>query len=359
MARIYNFNPGPATLPTSVLQKAQQEFLDYNSTGMSVTEISHRSKDFKSLLSQTKQNIRELLSLNEDYEVVFLGGGASLQFAMVAMNFLAEDKSSDYISTGSWSEKAIKEAKHYGNVKVIASSQEENFSYIPNNITFSENAAYVHLTSNNTIFGTQWQEYPNTSSPLVVDMSSDILCRPVDAKKFAMIYAGAQKNLGIAGVTMVVIRKDFLAKQVNRAIPTMLSYKTHVEKDSSYNTPPVFPIYMLNLSLEWIKSQGGVEAIAKSNQQKSQLLYQAIDESDGFYQGTVRKDSRSMMNVTFRLSDASQEEKFIQDASDSQFGGLKGHRSVGGIRASIYNAMPLEGVEKFVDFMVQFAKNNR
>ncbi|MEW5766721.1 MAG: 3-phosphoserine/phosphohydroxythreonine transaminase [bacterium] len=358
MERKFNFNPGPATLPLEVLVELQKNVVDFNSIGMSVLEISHRSKGFQELLNTTKLLLRELMVISEDYEILFLGGGASLQFAMIPMNIGGK---ADYIITGAWSKKALKEAKIIGNPVVIATTEEEKFRRIPKpeEIKFSRDATYVHLTSNNTIFGTQWSTFPETSPiPLVADMSSDILSRKVAVGKFGLIYAGAQKNLGPAGVTVVIIRKD-LAERCPETVPTMLRYKTHMEENSLYNTPPVFAIYVVKLVLEWVKRKGGVEGIEKINRKKGGLLYQAIDESSGFYRSTVDADSRSLMNVTFRLPDEDLEQRFIQEATALGLHGLKGHRSVGGVRASIYNAFPMEGVERLVGFMKEFAKANR
>lgn len=361
MSRKFNFNPGPATLPLEALEELQKNVVDYNSIGMSVLEISHRSKEFEGILSTTKSLFRELMAIPEDYEILFLGGGASLQFAMVPMNFLNPGEKADYIITGSWSKKALKEAQLLGQVVIAATTEDEKFRRIPKpeEINLSKDAAYVHLTSNNTIFGTQWSTFPETNGiPLIADMSSDILSRKVEVKKFGLIYAGAQKNLGPSGVTVVVIKKD-LAERCRETVPTMLRYKTHIEENSLYNTPPVFAIYVVKLVLEWVKRKGGVEEVEKINHKKGGLLYQAIDESSGFYRSTVDTDSRSLMNVTFRLPDEDLEQRFIQEAAALGLHGLKGHRSVGGVRASIYNAFPVEGVERLVDFMEKFAKANQ
>ena len=361
MTRKFNFNPGPATLPLSVLEKVHSEFLDYQGKGMSIVEISHRSPDFDAILKQTKKNILDILELSDNYEIVFLGGGASLQFAMIPMNFLGEDQCADYINTGAWSQKAIKEAKLFGKVNVVASSESDNFKHIPTALNLSSEARYLHITSNNTIFGTQWQTFPDSGQvPMLVDMSSDIFSRRLDAGKFAMIYAGAQKNAGPAGVTIVIIRKDMLERVVTRKIPTMLSYKTHIDKDSTFNTPPVFAVYMIQLVTEWIKEMGGLGKVEEINRQKSSLLYQTIDSMPKFYQAVVTDpQSRSHMNVTLRLPSEELEKKFIAAAAAKDFHGLKGHRSVGGIRVSMYNALPLEGIEKLTQFMKEFAANNK
>ena len=361
MTRKFNFNPGPATLPLSVLEKVHGEFLDYQGKGMSIVEISHRSPEFDAILKKTKDNIREILELSENYEIIFIGGGASLQFAMIPMNFLAEDQSADYIDTGSWSQKAIKEAKLFGKVNIVASSENENFKHIPTALNLSSEARYLHITSNNTIFGTQWQSFPDSGQvPMLVDMSSDIFSRRFDAKKFAMIYAGAQKNAGPAGVTIVILRKDMLDRVATRKIPTMLKYKTHVDKDSTFNTPPVFAVYMVQLVTEWIKEMGGLGKIEEINRKKSALLYQTMDNMPEFYKTVVTDpQSRSHMNVTLRLPSEELEKKFIAEAASKNFHGLKGHRSVGGIRVSMYNALPMEGIEKLTEFMKEFAASNK
>ncbi len=356
MTRIFNFNAGPSTLPLSALEKCQAELLDYRGCGMSVMEISHRSKEYDGIHQGTQMLLRELFGIPDNYKILFLGGGASTQFAMTAMNFIPQGGSADYIITGSWSKKALKEATIIEDAKVAASSEDKNFSYIPDqsSLQLDPNAAYVHLTTNNTISGTQWQAFPDVNGkPIIADMSSDILSRKIDVSKFALIYAGAQKNLGPAGVTLVILRDDFAAT-ANKGLPTMLSYDTHISKDSLFNTPPVFPIYMIKLVLEWMKERGGLDAIEATNKQKADLLYSTIDESGGFYRGTVAQDSRSWMNATMRLPGEDLEKEFIEKAKEQGLGGLKGHRSVGGIRVSMYNAMPLQGIEKLVDFMKSF-----
>lgn len=360
MTRKFNFNPGPATLPLEVLEELQCNIVEYDNIGMSFLEISHRSKEFEEILNTAKALLKELMNIPDDYEVLFLTGGASLQFAMVPMNLLTPGKKADYIITGYWSKKAIEQAKIIGKTVVAATTESENFSRIPtqDEIKLSQDATYVHITSNNTIFGTQWKQFPQTNNvPLIADMSSDILSRKIDVSKFGLIYAGAQKNLGCAGVTVVIIKKD-LADNPPKNLPTMLKYKTHIEDNSLYNTPPVFAIYVVKLVLEWLKRKGGVEKIEEINTKKAELIYEAIDSSSGFYRGTVSPDSRSYMNITIRLKNEDLEKKFIQEAEKIGLHGLKGHRSVGGIRASIYNAFPLEGVETLVDFMEKFAKAN-
>lgn len=360
MTRKFNFNPGPATLPLSVIETVRDEFVDYKQTGMSIVEMSHRSKEFSTILKETKETLVEVMGLSSAYDVLFLGSGASMQFAMIPMNFLGENETADYVNTGTWANKAIKEAQLFGNVNVAGSSKEDNYSYIPEDLKLTPDAKYIHVTSNNTVSGTQWNKYPETNTPLVVDMSSDIMSRKIDMNKFSLIYAGAQKNSGPAGVTLVIVRKDMLEKVVtNRKIPTMLKYQTHIEKDSSFNTPPVFPIYMVGLVAKWVKEMGGVEKIEEVNNKKANLLYDTIDSLPDFYKGTVKKSSRSFMNVTFRLPSEDLEKKFIAEAAEINLHGLKGHRSVGGIRASIYNALPLEGVEALVDFMKKFCEKNK
>ncbi len=358
--RVYNFNPGPATLPLEVLQRAQEELLDYRGTGMSVMEISHRSPEYEEINNTAMSLMRELLGLGENYHVLFLGGGASTQFALIPMNFLPADKTAAYIDTGAWSSKAIKEAKNMGKVEVVFSSKEKNYTRVPTpeEVTIPSDAAYVHVTSNNTIFGTQFHQFPDTGDvPLIADMSSDIASHQLDFTKFAMIYAGAQKNLGPAGVTVVIIRNDLLSRAAD-GLPTMFSYKTHADKKSLYNTPPAFPVYMVKLVLEWVKKQGGLAAVEKVNREKKDIIYALIDQHPDFFRGTAEPASRSWMNITMRLPSEELEKKFIAEAKEAGFVGLKGHRSVGGIRVSMYNAMPLEGVKKLADFMENFRKNN-
>jgi phosphoserine aminotransferase len=357
--RIYNFNPGPAALPLPVLEEIQASFLNFEGTGMSITEISHRSKQFEAVLNDAVDRTRRLLQLDDRFKVLFLQGGASLQFCMIPMNFLRDGENADYINTGTWSTKAIKEARILNKqVQVVASSENRNFSYIPREIAFTPDAAYVHITSNNTIKGTQWPAFPDSGGiPLVADMSSDILSRRFDASKFGMIYAGAQKNIGPAGVCMVVIREDMLTR-VPATLPTMLSYTTFADKNSLYNTPPCFAIYTVQLVLKWIEDTiGGLAPMAALNRRKADVLYGAIDASE-FYRGTADADSRSLMNVTFRLPSEDLEKRFVAQAMENGLGGLKGHRSVGGCRASIYNPTPLAAVEALADFMRNFEKQN-
>ncbi|PKM83684.1 MAG: 3-phosphoserine/phosphohydroxythreonine transaminase [Firmicutes bacterium HGW-Firmicutes-13] len=360
MERVFNFNPGPANLPLAVLEEAAQELTNYQSTGMSVMEISHRSKEFEAIINETESLFKELLEISDEYKVLFLQGGASSQFFMVPLNFLKEGETADYIITGSFAEKAYKEAVKIGQVNIAATSKESNFKSIPSagEINYSKSPVYVHITSNNTIFGTQWKDYSNFKEySLVADMSSDILCGPLDVSKFALIYAGAQKNLGPAGVTVVIIRKDMLDK-VPAALPSMLRYDIMAENNSLYNTPPCFNIYMVNLVLKWVKNEGGLAKMKERNEKKAALIYDVIDQSSGFYQGHARQEYRSIMNITFRLPDEELEKEFIAEAAAKGMAGLKGHRSVGGIRASIYNAMPREGCEKLAEFMKEF-KNKK
>ncbi|MBP2645062.1 MAG: transporter [Firmicutes bacterium] len=358
--RAYNFNAGPSALPLPVLEKAQAELVDFKGLGMSVMEISHRSKDFDAVYNQTVALLKELMGISENYEVLLLQGGASLQFAMVPINFLLPGKKASYCLTGSWSEKAFKEAKMVGEAYEAASAKDTNYTYIPalSDLKYDQSDAYLHITTNNTIFGTEWQEYPDTGNvPLIADMSSDILSRPIDVNKFSLIYAGAQKNLGPSGVTVVIVRKDLLEK-ANKKVLTMLSYDTHVKNGSMFNTPPTFAFYMMGLVLEWVKEQGGVDVIYKRNLEKAALIYDTIDASGGFYKGHAQPDSRSLMNITFRLGSEELEKKFLAEAKAAGFVGLNGHRSVGGCRASAYNAVPIEACQALKDFMIKFQKAN-
>lgn len=360
---VHNFNPGPAALPDAVLQRAQSELLNFGGTGMSVMEMSHRSAAYDEIHANAIARLRRLMGIPEDYHVLFLQGGASTQFAMIPMNFLAGGQAA-YVLTGSWAEKAHAEARKFGETRVAASTKEDGYRRIPSvrELDVRAGDAYLHVTSNNTIVGSQWKTFPSRAEmsavPLVADMSSDILSRPVDVRDFDLIYAGAQKNLGPSGVTLVVIRDDLLQKagEGERAdrIPTMLQYGTHVKGDSRYNTPPVFGIYVMGLMLEWLEDQGGVAAIAAVNRDKAGLVYQAIDDSAGFYRGVVNPESRSDMNVTFRLPTPELEKQFVRDAAQQGLVGLGGHRSVGGIRASLYNAVPKSACEALVSFMKKF-----
>lgn len=359
--RAYNFNAGPSALPQEVLEKAQQQLVDFRDSGMSIMEMSHRSAIFDEVHNEAIALLKKLYAIPENYEVLFLQGGASLQFTMVPMNFLSTDQKASYVLSGSWSEKAFKEAKFFGTPVEAASTKENQYRHIPSlaDIQFNEDDAYVHITSNNTIYGTQWKDYPNTGNvPLVADMSSDILSKPIDIQKFGLIYAGAQKNLGPSGVTVVIIRKDLLEK-ANKNIPTMLKYTTHADSNSLYNTPPTFGIYMLGEVLKWVESNGGVAAVEKHNELKAKIIYDAIDNSNGFYKGHATPESRSLMNITFRVADEELEKLFLAEAKAAGFVGLNGHRSVGGCRASTYNAVPLEACEALRDFMVDFQQKHQ
>ncbi len=359
--RIFNFSAGPGVLPTPVLEHAREELLNYQGCGMSVLEMSHRSPQFEDILARAESGLREVMAIPDDYGVLFLQGGASLQFSMVPMNLYLEGHPVDVLHTGAWTEKAIEEINKVAECRLAASTEAERFRRLPrpDEIQLNPNASYVHLCSNNTIFGTQWPTFPDTGPvPLVADMSSDILSRPVEVSRFGLIFAGAQKNIGPAGVTIVIIQKD-LARRARPNLPTMLQYSTHLKNNSLYNTPPTFGIYMIGLVLDWVKAEGGVVALAERNEAKARLLYQAIDASD-FYYGTVDPADRSRMNVNFRLRGDNEalEKKFAQEAEAAGLSGLKGHRSVGGLRASIYNAMPLAGVEALVAFMREFERKN-
>ncbi|MGG2073118.1 MULTISPECIES: 3-phosphoserine/phosphohydroxythreonine transaminase [Lysinibacillus] len=359
--RAYNFNAGPSALPQEVLERAQQQLVNFRDSGMSIMEMSHRSAIFDDVHNEAIALLKKLYAIPENYEVLFLQGGASLQFTMVPMNFLTADQKASYVLSGSWSEKAFKEAKLFGTPVEAASTKDNQYRNIPalEDIQFNDDDAYVHITSNNTIYGTQWRNYPDTGNvPLVADMSSDILSKPVDIEKFGIIYAGAQKNLGPSGVTVVIIRKDLLEK-ANKNIPTMLKYTTHADSNSLYNTPPTFGIYMLGEVLKWVESKGGVAEIEKHNELKAKVIYDAIDHSNGFYKGHATTDSRSLMNITFRVADEELEKQFLAEAKAAGFVGLNGHRSVGGCRASTYNAVPLEACEALRDFMVDFQQKHQ
>jgi phosphoserine aminotransferase len=358
-ARIFNFSAGPAVMPEPVLERARAELLNFNNCGMSVLEMSHRSPEFEAILAHAERGLRKNMGIPNDYAVLFLQGGASLQFAMVPMNLYLDGKPVDVLHTGVWTEKAIGELQKVAEYRLAASTEAEKFRRLPraDEIRFDPKASYVHLCSNNTIFGTQWRDFPVTGDvPLVADMSSDILARAVDVSKFGLIFAGAQKNIGPAGVTIVIIRKD-LAERVKPNVPTMLKYQTHLKSNSLYNTPPTFAIYMVALVMDWIEAEGGVVALEEHNEAKARLLYSAIDSS-GFYYGLPEKPDRSTMNVVFRIhgNDEALEKKFAQEAEAVGLSGLKGHRSTGGLRASIYNAMSLAGVEALVEFMREFER---
>lgn len=348
----HNFSAGPSILPQEVFQKASKAVLNFKDMNLSILEISHRSKEFIEVMENARNLVKELLQLPEGYSVVFLQGGASLEFLMAAYNLLKVNGTAAYLDTGTWSSKAIKEAKLLGDVTVVASSKDENYKYIPKNYTIPENADYFHCTSNNTIFGTQIKSFPNTKIPVVCDMSSDIFSRKQDFSKFDLIYAGAQKNMGPAGATLVVV-KDAILGKTNRQIPSMLDYKIHIDKDSMFNTPSVFAVYVSMLTLEWLKNLGGIEAIEKLNNKKAQMLYAEIDRNPQFT-GYANVEDRSNMNVTFNLTNEAHKDLFDKLWADAGISGLKGHRSVGGYRASIYNAMPVESVEVLVNVMQQF-----
>ncbi|MSR89252.1 MAG: 3-phosphoserine/phosphohydroxythreonine transaminase [Candidatus Margulisbacteria bacterium] len=359
--RCHNFNAGPAVLPESVLLEAQAEFVNFRHSGMSILEMSHRSKLFEDLLAETETNLRQLLGISDDYSVLFLQGGASLQFSMVPQNLALKDRPMDVVLTGNWTQKAVKEMKRFGEVRVVATSEAGQFRYIPSvsESDFDRNASFAYLTSNNTIYGSQFHEFPDTGLvPLVADMSSDILSRPLDVSKFGLIFAGAQKNAGPSGVTLVIIRKDLL-ERCDTSVPTMLQYRTHAENHSLYNTIPTFGVYMVGLVLKWIRSQGGLAAMAVANQAKATLLYDAIDQSAFFY-CPVREDARSLMNIVFRIQGDNDalESKFVSEAQKVGIVGIKGHRLIGGLRASTYNALPIESVKALIDFMRDFEKAN-
>ena len=357
--RIFNFNAGPAALPLEVLEEIKDSFLNFAGSGMSITEISHRSKWFDEVINDAIARTRRLLNLNDKFHVLFIQGGASMQFCMIPMNLLHEGDTADYVDTGTWSSKAVKEAEILGKtINVAASSKDENYSYIPKDIPFNDNAVYAHITSNNTIKGTQWASFPETGGvPLIADMSSDFMCMPLDVDKFGLIYAGAQKNIGPAGVCMVIIRDDML-KRVPDTLSSMLKYTTYASKNSMFNTPPCFAVYTIQLVLKWLEETiGGLDKMEAINREKARLLYNVMDSSD-FYSGTAKHDSRSLMNVTFRLPNEEMEKLFIEQALKNGLGGLKGHRSVGGCRASIYNATPLAAIEALTDFMKNFEQKS-
>jgi phosphoserine aminotransferase len=359
--RIFNFSAGPATLPLAVLEEAQRDLVDYKGAGMSVLEMSHRSKTYDSIIKQTEADIRELLGIPENYKVLFLQGGASLQFSMVPMNLLPAGGSADYVVTGSWSESAVKEAKKLGTVNVAATTKAGNFTRVPrqDEYTFDANAAYLHYTSNETIHGVEFREEPEFgagATTLVCDASSDFMSRPIDVARYGLIYAGAQKNIGPAGLVVVIASDEVIARRPDN-MPAMLDYKLQAEKESLYNTPPAFAIYVCGLVMKWLKDLGGLGAIQRMNEEKAAILYDAIDATE-FYRGHAEPESRSLMNVTFRLPSEELEKKFASEATTAGLDGLKGHRSVGGLRASIYNAFPADGVRALVDFMREFERVN-
>lgn len=357
--RVYNFSAGPAMLPEEVLKKASEEMLNYKGCGMSVMELSHRSAIYQEIIDGAEATLREIMNIPENYKVLFLQGGATLQFSMIPMNLLKKSKKADYVNTGAWSKKAIAEAKKYGEIKVVGDSSDKTFSYIPelNKADFTADADYFHITTNNTIYGTKFSELPDTGDvPIIADMSSNILSEEIDVTKYGMIYAGAQKNIGPAGVTLVIIREDLIPEE-DKTIPTYLNYKIHSDNGSMYNTPATYGIYIAKLVFEYIKELGGVKAIQKINEEKAQMLYDAIDNSKLFKCPTNKKD-RSLMNVPFLTDSDDLNKKFIKEADAQGLVTLKGHRSVGGMRASIYNAMPMEGVKKLVDFIKKFDSEN-
>ena len=356
--RVYNFSAGPAILPEEVLKEAQENLFSYPGVGMSVMEMSHRSKDYDNIIKTAEKDIRTLLGIGDNYSVLFLQGGATLQFSMVPLNLM--QKKADYIVTGSWSKKAVKEAKRVGTVNIAASTESENFTRLPKQeeLKLDPEASYVHFTSNNTIFGTQYKTEPVVGNvPLVCDASSDLFHKKLDMNKYGLIYAGAQKNAGPAGVTLVIIRRDLLERSSDD-LHTYLNYKIHAEKDSLYNTPACFPIYIVGLVAKWLLNMGGLDEMYRRNVEKAGILYNFIDASGGYYKGTASKDDRSLMNVTFRAPSEDLEKKIIAEATAKGFSGLKGHRSVGGLRASIYNAFPKKGVEDLVEFLKNFKAKN-
>ena len=358
--RIYNLSAGPCTLPEEVMLEAQKDFYSYKGEGLSVMEMSHRSKSYDEIIVSAEKDIRTLLNISDDYAVMFLQGGATLQFSMIPLNIMPPSNKADYINTGAWSKKAIKEAKRVGEVNIVATSEESNFNYIPKQdvLNLTPDASYVHFTSNNTIFGTGFKTEPEVGNvPLVCDMSSDILSKPVDVNKYGLIYAGAQKNMGPAGVALVIVKKSLLERSPD-TLHTYLNYNIHASKGSMYNTPPTYTIYIMGLVYKWLLKNGGLEAMQKVNEAKGKLLYDAIDNSDGYYKGAAAIEDRSLMNVTFNLQSEDLEKKFIAEGIAKDFIGLKGHRSVGGVRASIYNAFPTKGVEDLVELMNNFKKNN-
>ena len=359
MSRVYNFSAGPAVLPEEVLKEAQAEMLDYKGTGMSVMEMSHRSKAFDQIIQEAEKDLRDLMHIPDNYKVLFLQGGASLQFAMIPMN-LMKNKVADYIVTGQWAKKAWQEAQKYGKANKIATSEDKTFSYIPDcsDLPISEDADYVYICENNTIYGTKFKELPDTKGKtLVADVSSCFLSEPVDVSKYGVIYGGVQKNVGPAGVVIAIIREDLITDDVLDGTPTMLKYKTHADAGSLYNTPPAYGIYICGKVFKWLKKQGGLEAIKERNEKKAKILYDYLDESK-LFKGTVVPKDRSLMNVPFITGNKELDAKFVKEAKEAGFENLKGHRSVGGMRASIYNAMPIEGVEKLVEFMKAFEKEN-
>ncbi len=358
MSRVFNFSAGPATLPEEVLKQAQEEMLDWQGTGMSVMEMSHRGKAFMSIAEKAESDLREIMAIPDNYKVLFLQGGASSQFAMVPINLLHGNNKADYLNTGQWSKKAITEAKRYCAVNVVASTEDSKFTTVPDQASLptSTDAAYFHYTPNETIVGVEFPYIPETNVPLVADMSSTILSRPIDVSKYGVIYAGAQKNIGPAGITVVIVRDDLIGKVID-GMPAMMDYQTHADADSMYNTPPTYSWYLAGLVFQWVKDKGGLQGMAEINQRKADKLYAAIDNSD-FYSNPVEKPARSWMNVPFILANADLDKQFLEEAEKVGLSTLKGHRSVGGMRASIYNAMPEAGIDALIDFMQDFEKRN-
>ena len=358
MSRVYNFSAGPSCLPEEVLRQAADEMTDYKGTGMSVMEMSHRSKPYQAIIDETEALARELMGIPDNYKVLFLQGGASLQFAMIPMNLMVAHKRAAFMNTGAWSDKAIKEAKKFGEALVVASSKESTFNHIPEIPAVPENIDYFYICANNTIYGTKFNEFPKTGDvPLIADFSSCIMSEKVDVSKFGLIFAGAQKNLGPAGVCLVIIRDDLVGK-APETIPTMMNYQTHVDNGSMFNTPPTYAIYIMGLVFQWLKKNGGIDAIEKINREKAKILYDFLDSSS-LFKGTVAVKDRSLMNVPFVTGNEETDAAFIKEAAAAGFVNLKGHRSVGGMRASIYNAMPLKGVQALVDFMKAFEAKNK
>ncbi len=360
MSRVYNFSAGPSMLPEDVLKTAAAEMLEYGTTGQSVMEMSHRSKEYQAIFDETEANLREIMNIPDNYDVLFLQGGASTQFAMVPLNLMTKNGKADYIITGQWANKAYKEAARYGKARAVASSADKTYSYIPKTKRedFDPEADYVHICMNNTIYGTKYHEIPDTGDvPLVADISSCILSEPIDVKKFGVLYAGAQKNVAPAGVTIVIIRKDLVGNAMD-ITPTMLNYATHAENGSMFNTPPCYAIYIAGLTFKWLKKIGGLEAMKKINEEKAALLYDYLDSTD-FYTATARKEDRSIMNVPFVAASAELDAEFVAGAKERGIENIKGHRSVGGMRASIYNAMPIEGVRALVEYMKEFAESHQ
>lgn len=358
--RIYNFSAGPAILPEEVLKEAQEDMLSYKGSGMNVMEMSHRSKIYDEIFTGAMDDLRKLLDIDDNYTILFLQGGATLQFSIVPLNLMPPKNKADYIVTGSWSKKAVKEAKRVGTVNIAGSTEEEKFTRLPkqDELKLDSDAAYVHYTSNNTIFGTQYRTEPEVGEiPLVCDASSDILHKKIDVNKYGLIYAGAQKNMGPAGVALVILRNDLMERSTDE-LHTYMNYKIHADKESLYNTPATYSVYIMGLVYKWLLNLGGLDKMYEMNKEKAAILYDYIDNSDGYYKGTVLKEDRSLMNVTYRMPSEELEKKFIAEASEKGFVGLKGHRSVGGLRASIYNAFPKKGVEDLVEFMKEFKKNN-